>query len=222
MHSWEVQLENLIFLSDLLLISQKANVKKILVLGSQSEYGQFDGKISENFIPIPLTAYASIKLACLELTKNFANTNHINWVWLRVFSLFGEKEGDKWLIPNTLNSIKNSLKLELTLGEQKYSYLYIKDLAEIIQNLIEKNIDSGIYNVSSNYSLSIKSLVTQIKNLVNPLFELRFGTIEYRKNQSMHIEGDIKKLESQIGKINFTDFDAALSNTINYYLKKNK
>ena len=221
-NSWELQVENLKFLSDLLLTSKNAHVKKILVFGSQSEYGQFDGKISESLIPSPLTAYAATKLACLELTKNFANINQIKWVWLRVFSLFGEKEGINWLIPNTLNSIRSNLKLELTPGEQKYAYLYIKDLAEIIQKLIEKNVDSGIYNISSNNPLSIKSIVTQIKNIVNPLFILRFGTADYRKNQSMHIEGDIKKLEAQIGKINFTDFDSALQNTIDYYLNKNK
>ena len=36
----------------------------------------------------------------------------------------------------------------------------------------------------------------------------------------MHIEGDMKKLEDQIGKINFTDFNVAIENTINYYLNK--
>ena len=49
---------------------------------------------------------------------------------------------------------------------------------------------------------------------------LKFGTLEYRKNQSMHIEGDIKKLEDQIGEIHFTDFNVALENTINYLMNQ--
>ena len=217
---WDLQLKNLTFLSELLQISKKVNVGKIIVLGSQAEYGEFEGKISETYPTNPLNAYAAIKLACLELTKNFANINDIKWIWIRVFSLFGEKEGINWLIPNTLNSIKNNIKLELTPGEQKYSYLYIKDFAEVIYKIIYKNVDSGVYNVSSVISFSIKSIVTQIRNIVNPSFELKFGTLEYRENQSMHIEGDMKKLEDQIGKIHFTDFNVAIENTINYYLNK--
>jgi UDP-glucose 4-epimerase len=217
---WDLQLKNLTFLSELLQISRKVNVKKIIVLGSQAEYGALEGKISETHPTNPLNAYAAIKLACLELTKNFANINDIKWIWIRVFSLFGEKEGVNWLIPNTLNSIKNNIKLELTPGEQKYSYLYIKDFTEVIYKLIYKNVDSGVYNVSSVISFSIKSIVTQIRNIVNPSFELKFGTLKYRENQSMHIEGDMKKLEDQIGKINFTDFNVAIENTINYYLNK--
>jgi nucleoside-diphosphate-sugar epimerase len=217
---WDLQLKNLTFLSELLQISKKVNVKKIIVLGSQAEYGEFEGKISETYPTNPLNAYAAIKLACLELTKNFANINDIKWIWIRVFSLFGEKEGINWLIPNTLNSITNNIKLELTPGEQKYSYLYIKDFAEVVYKIIYKNVDSGVYNVSSVISFSIKSIVTQIRNKVNPSFELKFGTLEYRENQSMHIEGDMKKLEDQIGKIHFTDFNLAIENTINYFLNK--
>ena len=218
--TWDLQLKNLTFLSELLQICRKVNVKKIIVLGSQSEYGQIEGKISEAHPTNPVNAYAAIKLACLELTKNFANINDIKWIWTRVFSLFGEKEGNNWLIPNTLNSIKNNHKLELTNGEQKYAYLYIKDFAEVIYKIIDKHVDSGVYNVSSVKSISIKSLVTQIRDLVNPAFELKFGTLEYRKNQSMHIEGDMKKLEDQIGEIHFTDFNVAIVNTINYFLNQ--
>ena len=217
---WDVQLKNLIFLSELLQISKKVKVKKLLVLGSQSEYGQIEGKISEAHPTKPVNAYAAIKLACLELTKNFANINDIKWIWIRVFSLFGEKEGNNWLIPNILNSIKNNHNLELTHGEQKYAYLYIKDFAEVIYKIVDKHVDSGVYNVSSVKSISIKSLVTLIRDLVNPAFELKFGTLEYRKNQSMHIEGDMKKLEDQIGKIHFTDFNVAIVNTINYFFNQ--
>jgi nucleoside-diphosphate-sugar epimerase len=216
---WELQARNFNFLSELLEISKKASVKKVIILGSQSEYGKFEGNISESHVPNPIHAYGAVKLSCLELTKYFSNINNINWVWLRIFSLFGEKEGNTWLIPNTINAIKNNSKLELTLGEQKYAYLYIKDFAEIILRIVEKNINSGIYNVSSNKTTSIKSIINKIKDNVNPLFELKFGTIDYRQNQSMHIEGNIQKLENQIGNIHFTDFEFALNNTINFYKK---
>lgn len=218
--SWDLQAQNFKFLIDLLELSKKAGVKQIIILGSQSEYGKFEGKISENFVTNPVNAYGVLKLACLEVTKNFAKINDVKWVWVRLFSVFGEKEDINWLIPSTINSLGNNSKLELTLGEQKYAYLYIKDFADIIYQIVKKNIDSGIYNVSSKSVVSIKTLINQIKTKVNPYFDLEFGALEYRKNQSMHIQGSINKLESQIGNIRFTDFDIALQSTINFYIKK--
>lgn len=217
--SWATQVQNFVFLSELLEMSKKASVNNVIILGSQSEYGKFEGEISETYDGNPIDAYGTIKLACLELTKNFAKINDVKWVWVRLFSLFGEKESLNWLIPSTIKSIKNKSSLDLTFGEQRYAYLYIRDFAQIIFKIIEKNIDSGIYNISSNSALSIKTLISLIKNKVNPSFELNFGSLEYRKNQSMHIQGDINKLESQIGSICFTDFDTAIQNTINFYLK---
>lgn len=219
--SWNLQAQNFNFLTELLEVSRIASVKKVIILGSQSEYGNFEENISESHLPRPENAYASVKLACLELTKHFAKINNLEWIWIRLFSLFGEKEGNSWLIPSVINAIINNERLDLTLGEQKYSYLYIKDFALIISSLIEKNIESGIYNVSSDSAFSIKEIIKKIKNKINPFFELKFGTLDYRKNQSMYIKGDTSKLEKQIGNLTFTNFDLALQNTINYYKNKN-
>ena len=82
-------------------------------------------------------------------------------------------------------------------------------------------IQSGIYNVSSNEIRTIKSLIEDIKNNINPSFIINFGALPYRQNQSMHMEGDMFKLRSQIGEIQYTNYSIALINTINYYKKIN-
>jgi UDP-glucose 4-epimerase len=219
-NNWIQQTKNIPFLVSLLDVAKAVGVKKIIFLGSQAEYGIIDGKISEDHEAEALNAYASTKLACMEILKTFCKTNDINWIWLRLFSLFGEKENQNWLIPSLINSMLRDKQMDFTSGEQKYAYLYVKDYASMMNKIVTMSIESGIYNISSNKTRTIKSLVEDIRNYINPEFILNFGTLNYRDNQSMHMEGDILKLSAQIGEIEFTDYTIALQNTLNYYLKK--
>ena len=218
--NWVEQSKNITFLVSLLDIAKKVDVKKIIFLGSQAEYGIINEKVEENFRTNALNAYAGTKLACLEIIKSFCSVNNINWIWLRLFSFFGEKENSNWLIPSLVKSMLKNKEMDLTLGEQKYAYMYVKDYVEIMRKLVVMNIKSGIYNVSSNESRTIRSLIEDIKNIINPEFILNFGALNYRESQSMHMEGDIKKICSQIGDIEFSNYDIALQNTLNYYLEK--
>jgi nucleoside-diphosphate-sugar epimerase len=219
-NNWIQQTKNIPFLVSLLDVAKAVGVKKIIFLGYQAENGNKYGKISEDHEAEALNAYASTKLACMEILKTFCKTNDINWIWLRLFSLFGEKENQNWLIPSLINSMLRDKQMDFTSGEQKYAYLYVKDYASMMNKIVTMSIESGIYNISSNKTRTIKSLVEDIRNYINPEFILNFGTLNYRDNQSMHMEGDILKLSAQIGEIEFTDYTIALQNTLNYYLKK--
>lgn len=218
--NWDEQSKNIPFLISLLDVAKAVGVKKFIFLGSQAEYGNIDGKISEKHKTNALNAYGSIKLACLEIVKTFCETNDINWIWLRLFSLFGEKESQNWLIPSLIQSMLTTQQMDFTPGEQKYAYLYVKDFALILNKIIIMPIESGVYNISSNKTRTIKSLIEDIRNYINPEFILNFGALQYRKNQSMHMEGDILKLCSQIGEFKFADYNEALQNSLNYYIKK--
>ena len=217
---WDKQSKNIPFLVSLLDVAKTVGVKKFIFLGSQAEYGNIDGKISEEHKANALNAYGSIKLACQEVVKTFCDTNNIDWIWLRLFSLFGEKENKNWLIPSLIESMLTTKQMDFTPGEQKYAYLYVKDFALILNKIIIMPVESGVYNISSNETRTIKSLIEDIKDYINPEFILNFGALNYRKNQSMHMEGDIFKLCSQIGAFEFTDFNEALHNTLNYYIEK--
>ena len=218
--NWNEQSKNISFLVSLLEVAKTVGVKKFIFLGSQAEYGNIDGKISEDHKTKALNAYGSMKLACLEIVKTFCGTNDMNWIWLRLFSLFGEKENQNWLIPSLIASMLTNKQMDFTPGEQKYAYLYVKDYASIMNKVIKMPVESGVYNISSNQTRTIKSLVEDIRDYVNPEFILNFGALNYRNNQSMHMEGDILKLCSQIGEVEFADYNEALRDSLNYYLKK--
>jgi UDP-glucose 4-epimerase len=217
--NWEEQIKNVTFLIELLSIAKSVSINRFIFLGSQAEYGNVTGKITEEHQTSALSAYGGVKLACLEIVKAFCSTNNINWIWLRLFSLFGEKESDNWLIPTTLRMMFNGEHLDVTPGGQKYAYLYVKDFNKIVCKVLHSSIESGIYNISADKARTIKSILEDIRDAVKPSFKLNFGALGYRNNQSMHIEGDISKLTKSIGEIEFTEFNVALKDTLDYYIK---
>ena len=217
--NWQVQTNNLQFTLKLLSIAKEVNVEKFISFGSQAEYGYFSGVIDENYILEPKSAYGLSKHLCSQTIKVFCEQNNIDWYWLRLFSFFGEKEASNWFIPTLIKNISDNKPMDMTPGEQRYAYMYIEDLAEIICNLIKSSAISGIYNLSSKNSVSLKEIVEKIINIIKPLkSEVNFGAIPYRDNQPMLIQGEVSKLEGQIGEFNETSFDINLKKVVEYII----
>ncbi len=215
--NWLVQSKNIDLLVNLLDLSNYFTIQKFVFLGSQAEYGFINGKVDENYKVLPTNAYGCIKVACLEIIKTYANQKNMKWLWLRVFSVFGAKENENWLIPSIIKSMKKEAEMDFTVGLQKYAYLYVNDFSKIVTALLKNDINSGVYNISSSQVQQLKYLIESIRDIINPTFILNFGAIPYRNNQSMHIEGDITKLINAIGPFEFTDFNVALLNTLKNY-----
>jgi len=215
---WESQLSNIDYMYFLLKIAKECNIDKFISLGSQAEYGMFEGRISENYPLNPTTSYGVVKLAASRILKIFCEDNDIKWYWLRVFSVFGEREDEKWLIPSVIKTmLTEQTQMNFTPCEQKYAYLYVRDFAQSITNVVIANGSSGIYNLSSDNPLSLQDIIVMIKDRVNPCFKLNFGQLAYRENQSMHIEGDSTKFNSEFDKIDSANFIIKLNKVIDSF-----
>lgn len=215
---WSVQVDNLKYQQRLLDIAVKANVKRIIGIGSQAEYGVFDGCIDEQYPANPTSAYGAAKLSSLIILRTFCEENNIAWYWFRLFSCFGERESENWLIPATIKNIMSTDKMDLTLGEQRYSYLYIKDVANVFLSAVEQNnAESGVYHIAADVQRPLKEILLGIRDYLNPEFCLNFGALPYRKNQSM-LNGSINtKTQKAFGVIERSDFAEKLIQTIEYY-----
>ncbi|WP_295794821.1 NAD(P)-dependent oxidoreductase [Mucilaginibacter sp.] len=219
-NNWDHQFLNINFLQKVLQVTQKSGAKKLIGLGSQAEYGVFNGCIGENHPLNANEAYGHVKIICSEIIKQFCSYNNIDWYWLRLFSFFGKGESDTWLIPSLIKKITISDEIDLTLGAQKYAYLYVDDLGLAINKIINSQGNPGTYNISGASLLALKDLIQRIRDYINPKFKLNFGALPYRPNQSMHIQGDSAKFVEAFGAFEVSNFDKSLLKTIDYFLKK--
>ena len=216
-NNWQVQLKNIDFTLALLEIANEVKVEKFIGLGSQAEYGLFSGNIDENHPVRPASAYGSAKHLTSLLVQSYCEQNSINWYWLRLFSFFGEKEAENWFIPTLIKNIYNNNKMDMTPGMQKYAYMYVKDLSIIIGRIINSSIQSDIYNISSKSAFKLKTIVEKIINITGSTnSKINFGSLPYRENQPMLVQGDTSKLSNELGEIIETNFDENLLKVVHY------
>lgn len=218
--NWSLQLLNFSFSKELFDLAVSINIKRILSLGSQAEYGCQSSRLSEDALPIPEDAYASVKLLSLYYLRQLSIQNNVQWNWIRVFSVFGKGENENWLIPSVLNKLRKGEPVELTEGLQRYDYLHIDDFLDCIEKMISiTSPRSGIYNICSGVSISIRELLLKMADLLGVSKDLlKFGTIPYRSKQNMLIEGSNMKFKESFDFKDFTpSFDRGLKKLIGNY-----
>lgn len=216
------QLENLHLVADLLQIAKEASVERFVGLGSQAEYGLLNEIANEERILKTDTAYGMSKVLAGNLVGQFCSLNGIKWYWLRVFSIFGEMESEKWLIPSVIKKmLQNEAVVEFSPATQKYAYMYVRDFVKFVYAIVDTSPcpESGIYNISSQNAQSLKSIIEKIKLLCGKEnIVLDFGKLPFRDSQSMHIEGSMNKFYEKIKFIDTSDFEDSLRKTVNFYL----
>jgi nucleoside-diphosphate-sugar epimerase len=216
------QESNITFLNTLLKILKETKLSKIIALGSQAEYGDFEGSVDESYQCNPNSAYGINKIEVSNLLKSFAEQNNIDWYWVRIFAVYGPKADENWLIPATINNLLEKKKMLLSPCEQQYDYLYTKDFAVGILSVIKNNESkSGIYNMSSGQSIKLKKILSFLENNLLPKQKvLQIGALPYRHNQVMHMEGNSDDFfQSFKFKPAYSIYEG-LEETLNFYKRK--
>jgi|GEM_PF-316304 len=218
---WTSQTQNVVLTTNLLLLAKRIGIVKIIGLGSQAEYGDFEGNIDENFLPNPLSAYGASKLATMHIAQSFCNINNIEFVWLRLFPLYGEREDLNWFIPMVIQNALQNKSIDLTGCEQKYGYLHIGDFTQAIEQVVINSSNTGgIYNLSSHFSIQLKSIVELIIKETKTNGHFNFGALPYRPNQVMHMEGNSNKFYATFNFSVTNNLQENISKLIKYYQSK--
>ena len=162
--SVEIQLSNIKMSQELF---ELYPYKQIIALGSQAEYGYYDHAVSETDELYPISLYGKSKKVVCENLKTYCEANHIEWNWIRIFTVFGEKQTGGLIKIFAEKCLNNEISFDTTLGEQKYSYLYANDFSGALCNVLGINGKSGVYNLSQpNNLLSNRELLEKIKKKI--------------------------------------------------------
>lgn len=194
-NNWELQIRNFLLAKEYFDLSKDCNIKKIISLGSQAEYGKHNTPVNELTVPIPNDAYGAVKTLTANYLRNLFENSSTEWYWIRVFSIFGEGDNNKWLIPTVISKLSKYESIRLTSCEQQYNYLYIEDFVIQLESILKCTENkSGIYNLCNSESISLKELLIKISQLMNVSQDLlKFGEISQRLEQNMFIVGDNTK-----------------------------
>ena len=211
--------DNLMPTINLLRLALDNGCRNFIGLGSQAEYGPANKIISESEPAKPTTLYGATKLATSILAEQLCAQAGARFAWLRVFSTYGPGEDPEWMIPYLIRKLLAGEKPALTACEQKWDYLYAADAAEAIWSVVNSNA-SGVFNLGSGQVYTLRHIVEQIRDQIDPALPLGFGEVPYRPDQVMHLQADISRLTAATGWRPLTSLEQGIAEDIVWYKKE--
>lgn len=209
--------QNLYGSIDLLCLAYESGCKRWVGLGSQAEYGAYNGILTEDLPTHPTTFYGTAKLCVCLLSQKLCEAYKIGFVWLRLLASYGPMDDVKHIISYVIVSLLRGQKPDLTLGEQLWDYLYVEDAIRAMWQLAINRKAQGIFNLASGETHTIRSIVETVRDLIDPNLPLGFGEIPYRPNQIMHLQADVSRLREVTGWSPQVSIDEGLRRTVEWF-----
>lgn len=213
---------NINLTKDLISNLERVSCKNIIFTGSGFEYGDKGKvKLKEDMELNPFSLYGATKVSAFLIGKKLCESLGINYINLRLFNIFGEYEGSNRLIPQIINNYLEGKELNFTAGNQVRDYLYIKDIIEVYEMILEKNIyNNETYNVCSSEEVTIKEFITKVADIIGINKDsLNFGIIPSRKEEALYIVGDNSKLKRDFDWNRKYSYEFGIKNIYDFFQK---
>lgn len=175
-------------------LATEAGAKAFVGAGSQAEYGPYDRAIREDDVPRPTTLYGMAKLAAGSMAMRLCEERGLRAAWLRIFSTYGPKDADYWLIPSMIRNLRSGQHMALTACEQRWGFLHARDAAAAFRLAVTHDAARGILNVGSPEAPPLRETVSRLRDLVDPGASLGFGELAYRPDQVMILAADVSRM----------------------------
>lgn len=164
--------------------------------GSQAEYGPYRRAIREDDVTRPTTLYGMAKLAAGSMAMRLCDERGLRVAWLRIFSTYGPKDADHWIIPSTIRNLRSGQHMALTACEQHWGFLHARDAASAFRLAIVNSTAQGVFNVGSPEAPPLRETIGKLRDLVDPQASLGFGELAYRPDQVMVLAADVSRMLS--------------------------
>lgn len=193
------QNRNVKYALDAVGLAKRLGCKSFIGVGSQAEYGRFEGVLKPDTPVHPDNGYGIGKLSAGLMTREYAHQLGIKHIWVRVVSIYGPNDGPQTMVMSMIAKLKAGETPALTKGEQMWDYLYSEDAARAFYMLGDKGVDGKTYVLGGGSARPLKEYMEIIRDAVSPDGELGFGLLPYSERQVMHLCADTSALRRDTG-----------------------
>jgi nucleoside-diphosphate-sugar epimerase len=152
----------------------KAGVRRFVGVGTCFEYDLNAGMLSVETPLRPLTPYASAKAATYMSLSQWLPLQGVEFVWCRLFYLYGEGEDERRLVPYIRSTLAAGEPAELTSGNQIRDFLDVRDAGRLIVETALSGAQ-GAVNICSGIPITVCQLAEKIADEFGRRDLLKFG-----------------------------------------------
>lgn len=220
----DIQNENITYTIAAMHAADKMECKVFVEAGSQAEYGATTEPQTEDSNCNPFSEYGKAKLKVKQELFNLSEQLDINYIHLRIFSLFGEKDHPWTLIMSAVDKMLKNEQLDLSPCTQNWNFLYVKDAVRMITILCENAVDNisfkhEVYNIASDDTRQLKEFVERIKFLTGSSSILNYGA--NIPHNYVSLQPNMRKTIDAIGFTKFHNFDDVICRIVKLNRHKN-
>lgn len=208
------QISNISDTINLIRILSYCGCKKIIAAGSQAEYGINNKNLilNEKSVINPKTPYGICKNIANVLGRIEAKKLNIEFIWVRIFSVYGNNDRKDSLIMSAIKNALNNQNIYLNSCDSMWEYIYVDDVAYIFEMILENDLNDPIYNISSPEKDRIENYVRKIIKVLKSKSKIICNMKE--KNTNHNLNSDINLLRKRFNNIEFTNFDKGIKKLI--------
>jgi UDP-glucose 4-epimerase len=190
--------------------------RRIVTLGSSSEYGTPVGAMAETMTPSPDDLYGVSKLAAGLAAQAMGRARGLETTHLRLFSVYGPGEAPERLVPSLMRAIAERRPVALTGGRQVRDFVFIDDVVDAtLHALFAPAPTGGTFNVGTGVETSVRELAQLACGLAGgDTSLLEFGKLPYRVGERFAWRADTRLATHELGWEATTSLKAGLSSTL--------
>ena len=191
--------------------------------GTCYEYGHNDPPMREDQMVDPINAYAASKSAAWIFCNMYHRTRGCPIVTVRPFTVYGPRQSERALIPQTIISALRGEYFAMTGGEQTRDFTYVDDVVEgyIRASRSEKAIGQTI-NLGTGEERPIKDVVLKAQELMGNPVKPMIGALPYRPREVWRLYSDSSKARELLGWQPQVSLEDGLRKTIAWYTEKSE
>jgi dTDP-6-deoxy-L-talose 4-dehydrogenase (NAD+) len=151
-----------------------AKVRRFVGIGTCFEYDLAFGRLGIDTPLRPMTPYAEAKAAAFRALSQSLPQRGVEFVWCRLFYLYGEGEAQGRLVPYLRARLRAGERADLSSGTQVRDYLDVRDAARMIVRAARGTVQ-GPLNICSGTATTVRELAERIADEFGRRDLLQFG-----------------------------------------------
>ena len=175
---------------------------QLAVMGTMHEVGYWNGAIDEHTPCNPISLYGIAKDALRRSMIQYTQSKGCILQWLRCYYVVGDDKKNHSIFCKLLEAAEEGKRtFPFTSGKNKYDFITVDDLAQMIAAVIMQRNITGIINCCTGKPVSLGERVEQFIKECNLRIELEFGAFPERPYDSPCVYGDTSKISQIINDL---------------------
>lgn len=170
-------------------------LKQLAVMGTMHEVGYWEGVVDESTPCNPISMYGIAKDALRRAMLLYTKQKGCILQWLRCFYILGDDEKNNSIFCKILQAAEDKKEtFPFTSGKNKYDFIEVDELADLIAAAITQNKVNGIINCCKGNPVSLAEQVESFLKQRNLQIKLSYGSYPDRPYDSPCIYGNPSKI----------------------------